>query len=350
MNMDELVESTRRQITDPAKTFVQTILAPGGSVRFELGYAPVLADSLVVSVGGVQVPDDQITVDERDGVIILVHPPDKGDPVVVAGLHFRFFTDDELAKICLDAFEMHTKGRSDIYGRVIILGRLDPVEDLPLSILCAIQALYVLLTDASYDIDIYAPDGVNIPRSERFRQLLEMLQLLEARYRDLCMVLGIGLYSVEVLTFRRISKRTNRYVPVYRPQEIDDRSAPKRIKLPIPTYGGKVPDDGIPDLDLDMYRGDSFSQLVKVEWDIPDGSLLRAQIKRYRGAEAVVAEFGAVRVDPRTVLLTMAAGASAQFPETMVWDLQCTYGAGEVKTLLGGSLICHKDITVPRTP
>lgn len=260
---------------------------------------------------------------------------------------------------------MHTKGRTDVYGRPLTLNNLLPVEDLPLQILCAIQALYVLLTDASYDIDINAPDGVNIPRSQRYRQLYELLQMLEARYRDLSSNLNVGMYAMEVFTYRRISKRTNRYVPVWRPQEIDDRSIPQRVYLPIPTYGGIIPDDGIPDHDITLYRGDTYTEIIPLPQgvDIPVDARLTAQIKRYRGSNVVVDSFDVLRLDATTVRVSLPADRSQYFPERMVWDLQMTLESDEgnftadfagdfsqhsVRTLLAGVVIVPKDVTVER--
>jgi hypothetical protein len=362
MEMSDLLFAVRRQISDPEKSFLQTIVAVGGTNRYTLDYSPVRANSVAVHLDGVEVSED-VAVEEHTGTLIFDHPPKKGVTIAAAGVHTRFFTDSELEKICQDSFEMHTANRTDVLGRTLTLYNLEPLEDLPLQILCAIQCLYVLLTDASYDIDINAPDGVNIPRSERYRQLYELLQLLEARYRDLSSNLNVGMYALEVFTFRRISKRTNRYVPVFRPQEIDDRSMPQRVRLPIPTYGGKIVDDGIPNHDITMLRGDTVVEPIKIETYIPEKARLRAHIKRYRGSSVIVAEFGVTRVDEHNVVLTLPANRSEQFPENMVWDLQMELppdGGGlssdfgddfekrVITTLVGGWLYVPKDVTVPR--
>ena len=263
MDQAELLFAVRRQISDVEKSFLQTLQATGGTNRYQLEYAPVRADSVQVHLDGVDITE-KVAVEEHTGVLIFDDDvvPARNQNIAVAGMSTRYFTDDELGKICQKSLEMHTNKRSDSLGRPLTLLTVEPVEDIPIQLLCAIQAIYVLLTDAAYDIDINAPDGVNIPRSQRYRQLYELLQVLEGRYRDLSANLNVGLYAMEVFTFRRISKRTGRYVPIWRPQEIDDRSVPQRVILPIPSYGGVILDDGIPNHDVTLYRGDTFFELV----------------------------------------------------------------------------------------
>ena len=120
------------------------------------------------------------------------------------------------------------------------------------------MALYTLATDASFDIDITAPDGVMIPRSERYRQLMQMIDVRKNQYKELCSQLGIGLFKIDVFSLRRISKTTNRYIPIYMPQEVDDISMPVRVYLPLPTYGATEKPTTATIQDLYIYEGDDF--------------------------------------------------------------------------------------------
>ena len=102
------------------------------------------------------------------------------------------------------------------------LTKLAAVEQYPIAILAVIEALWALATDASFDINIFAPDGVTIPRSERYHQLVNMINQRQEQYRTLCSALNIGLWRLEIGTLRRVSRHTNKLVPIYMPQEIDD--------------------------------------------------------------------------------------------------------------------------------
>ena len=117
-----------------------------------------------------------------------------------------------------------------------------------------------------------------IPRSERYRQLMQMIQVRKDQYKELCSQLGIGLYKIDIFTLRRTSKTTNRYVPVYLPQEVDDRSMPMRAELPMPTYGASVSPSDVPTFDITMYQGDSFEVYLSFQFDVTGYKIGRAHV------------------------------------------------------------------------
>ena len=47
-----------------------------------------------------------------------------------------------------------------------------------------------------------------------------------------------------------------------RAQEIDDRNIPQRVRLPLPTYGGTVIDDGMPTWDFVAPQGIPFDHII----------------------------------------------------------------------------------------
>lgn len=331
MTPEELLEGTRRQLTDVAKSFLQTIIATGGTNRYQLNYAPVKAESILVHVNGVDV-SHEVAVEEHTGVLIftvLEHNPKKDDVIAASGVHFRFFTDSELAKICQDATEMHVGTRADVSGRGLTLANISVVEDLPLQILCAIQAIYVLLTDAAFDIDINAPDGVNIPRSQRYRQLMELLQALEARYKDLSALLGVGLYAVEVFTLRRTSRRTERLVPIYIPMEINDHSKPKQIYFPamlqgsIPVYSGSIGS-----YDWDVITGDPVSALFDFDFDLTgcvvENRIAPAPVGPMASGGPPVNQFTQTVVDAANgqMRLSLTGVETRTLPYNSYWEMQ----------------------------
>lgn len=351
--LSQLVDRTRMELADTPKLFTQTIRTTGDTQVYELSYAPVLATSCTVYLDGIEVPDDPedgveysgVQIEESTGKIIFDFYPAAEMNLYVTGTHFRYFTDDEITTIVQSAFDMHVKGRSDTYGRKITVENLDPIEDYPVALLSTIQAVQVLMTDAAFDIDIYAPDGINIPRSQRFRQLEEMLANLKDRYRDLCMALNIGMYKVEVFTLRRISARTNRYVPIYRPREIDDRSRPERVYLPIPTYGGELPAPATAQYDLSLMQGDTFSQTFDFDIDLT-GYEVKAQVRTWPEAQALAAEFTCTVTNAATgtVVLSLTPEQSERIPRRAFWDMQISKD-GDVYTVVQGGVYGSREVT-----
>ena len=251
----------RSEIGDSSKSFVMQFIADGTTNRFGLHYSPVDAASLYVRFDEFNVSND-VSVEEATGVLVTdVIPPD-GTEVTVAGNYFRYFTTAEINRFVENAVLQHSNNRTDSLGRIQTLETLPPVEVYPVSLLASTLALYTLATDASFDINIFAPDGVTIPRSERYRQLMDMVQARKDQYRELCVLLGIGMYRIEVFTFRRISKKTNHYVPVYRPQEVDDYSYPERVELTRPTYGDQPSEHPYDSVELTAYQDVAFTYSI----------------------------------------------------------------------------------------
>lgn len=350
--LSALVDRVRMELADTPKLFEQELTSDGTTNTFQLNFSPLLAASLTVHINDIPVPDNPVAevpysgvaVDEASGLLVFDFTPAEGDTIRVTGTHFRFFTDSELESVINDSTAMHVGSRTDHLGRPITLARLDGIEEYPLALLGTINALYVLATDASFDIDIYAPDGVNIPRSQRYRQLMEMIEALKAHYKELCALLNIGMHKIEVFTLRRISKRTNRYVPIYRPKEFDDRSAPVRVRLEIPGYGGDPIEDNIPDLDLTMYQGDTFSQVLPTTIAVPEGAVLTAQIRSYAGGP-LVADYVVTWVDEHTLTLSLSAAKTTLTPRNALWDMQMVY-EGATQTLFRGTVFTERQVTI----
>ena len=237
-NVQSLVDLVRTELGDTPKSFVMQFVADGTTNRFSLHYAPLDATNVFVSFDGVDVSNN-CSVEESTGVLVTDNVPVDGVQILVSGNYFRYFTTAELTQFVETAILQHTNNSQDSLGRNKTVANLPSIDIYPVSILATTHALYTLATDSAFDINVFAPDGVTIPRSERYRQLMDMIQARKDQYKELCTLLGIGMYRIEVFSFRRISKATNHYVPLYRPQEVDDYSYPERIELPRPDYGDK---------------------------------------------------------------------------------------------------------------
>lgn len=57
--------------------------------------------------------------------------------------------------------------------------------------------------------------------------------MLSQRYAELCSLMGIGLYKIQVSNMRRVSRQTGRLVPIFVDREYDDHDFPIRVLPPI---------------------------------------------------------------------------------------------------------------------
>jgi hypothetical protein len=304
-SVSNLVERVRFELGDLGKSFVTQFVADGTTNRFKLHYSPLDADTVIVYKNNVDITSST-SVEESTGVLVIDNVPEDGAEFTVSGMYYRYFTYSELANIIENAVGEHTARHTDVLGRKITVTNLPSIEEYPVAVYATTLALYTLATDASFDIDISAPDGVNIPRSERYRQLMDMVTTRQNQYRELCVQLGIGLYSIDVFTLRRISKATNRYVPVYKPQEVDDRSWPQRVNDSDPTYGDKPAPWPTEAGDLTAYQGRAFSTTITLEGDYTEVELV-ARILHQRGSVQTFREFEVVRTDNDDPLSTELA-------------------------------------------
>ncbi|CAB4122224.1 hypothetical protein UFOVP27_112 [uncultured Caudovirales phage] len=354
----------RAELGDTARSFVDTFTGDAVTTRYQLNQAPVQGETLVVKVTvGSTTTDVSSTaiIEEGTGVLTLAAAPASGAVVTVVGTAYRYFTDSEICYYINTAFAEHGRTSTDSNGSLVTLSTLPVVEEYPVVILASTLALYTLATDASFDIDIISPDGVSIPRSERYRQLSEIIQQRKEQYRELCVLLNIGLHRIETFNLRRISRTTNRYVPIYRPQEVDDGSIPVRVALSMPTYGDVTPLTTAQAKDLTVYAGDDFAAPVLFSFDITNYTPL-AQVRLYPSlpgsmvGPVIVGTFTFTKSASTTGgavdLLTMklAGSVTTSFPNISYYDLQLTAPDGSVKTYIYGKVFTHAQVSNPLGP
>lgn len=314
--LSSLVDRVRMELGDLPQSFVQSFVADGETDRFQLQYSPLDGTSLTIIVddGTDETDVSELTaVEEQTGVLVLSAVPTAGDVITVSGTHFRYFTNAEMETLVTTALQQHSARRTDSLGREMTVAGLPFIEEYPVAIYATTLALYTLATDASFDIDIQAPDGVTIPRSQRYRQLMEMIEERKAQYRELCTMLGIGMYSIDVFTLRRQSKMTGRYVPVFTAQEVDDRSWPKRADIPLPTYGSQPvpwPTDGG---DLTAYQTIAFNTTITFPGNYGEDAQFYARIIHQRGSLQQLQPFDMVLTfDAETETYTAELSLTAQ--------------------------------------
>lgn len=343
-----LASRLRAELGDTGRLFQQTFTGDGYTVRYNLSEAPVDGSNLIIKVNGVDV-SSTTTVEETTGLFILATAPADNAQISVTGTAYRYFTNDEVCYYANTAFLEHTRNATDANGAKTTLYNLSTIDEYPIIILACSLALYTLATDAAFDIDIISPDGVSIPRSERYRQLMEMVQAKKDQYRELCSMLGTGLYRIEVFNLRRISRMTNKYVPMYRAQEIDDRSVPQRVVLQIPTYGDITPPGLVPVTDLTVYEGDSYSVTLDFPFNVTD-YIFKAEIRPQVGDPVLITAF-TITVDPNDntkIALSLTKAQTLLLPRRSYWDLQATIenDPSYQNTFLRGSVFLTKQVSV----
>ncbi|CAB4128775.1 hypothetical protein UFOVP223_84 [uncultured Caudovirales phage] len=349
--VNSLVGKVRVELGDLGKSFVTQFIADGTTNRFRLHYAPLDGTGVVVFKNNVNI-SDACSVEESTGILVTDVLPADGDEFTVSGNYYRYFTNAEMVSLITDAVNMHVNGHVDSSGRKITIDNLPVIDEYPVAVYAVTLALYTLATDAAFDIDVQAPDGVTIPRAERYRQLMEMIQTRQEQYRDLCVQLGLGMYKIDVFSLRRVSKATGRYVPVYTPQEVDDRSYPQRVHDSAPTYGSKPTPWPTEAGDLTAYQGRSFTTQVTIPGNWTNYGFI-ANLLNQRGSVLVVQHITLTRTDasgssPSTTLtLSLTADQTMTLAERTYWSISSVDNTSNVQVeQKGGNFITVRTSTV----
>lgn len=352
-SLTSLGSRLRYEIGDIPKSFVYQFTADGTTNRFLVPYSPLDGANLSIIQDNVNVSDD-VEVEEATGYIVFDTTPADGDVIVVAGNYFRYFTTSEIEQYISTAFAEHSAYHTDAYGRTVSLVNMPALEEYPVVVYASALALYALANDAAFDINVFAPDGVTIPRSERYQQLMQMIQARQNQYKELCNQLGIGMYKIDVFSLRRISKTTNRYVPIFEPMEVDDRETPTRVYVPIPTYGGvEVPVTTVVQ-DLYIYEGDDYTFNVVFDFEL-DTYTATAEIRALPGSSVLITSFTITKPDVgsgdgaglRTLQLDLTEAQTRILPKTSYYDIQMVDSNGVTKTYVTGKIFLTKEVTVP---
>lgn len=350
--LSDLISRTRLELGDQPVQFTYTAKGDGTTKDYTLGCKPVDPLTLLVTVNGTPVATPAGYTLEKDlGIVHLVAAPANNATIVITGVRYRYFTDSDITTFVCTAVEQHSYNRTDAYGSRISIGSIEPVEEYPLAILATIEALWVLATDAAFDINITAPDGVVIPRAQRYQQLTSMIAQRWEQYRTLCAQLNIGLWRIEMGTLRRVSRKTNKLIPLYVPQEIDDSRRPERVYLQNDLLGRNNPPIYGQVYDLSLYQGDSFS----VDFDFPfdiSGYEYKAQIRTYPNAPSLYATFTCTVVSTSAstsrLRLSLTSNQTKYLPVRGFWDLQFTspVDANYEMTYVHGQTFTHQQVTI----
>lgn len=351
-NIYDLTYRVRLELGDQPQQFIFTATGDGSTKDFTLPCKPIDINTLVVQVDGTPVVyPTGYTLEADIGVVHFVTAPPSNEAILITGNRFRYFTDDDICLFINTAIEQHTYNRTDSFGSVVNLSAIPPVEEYPLAILAVIEALWVLATDSAFDINITAPDGVVIPRAQRYQQLTSVIQQRWEQYRTLCAQLNIGLWRIEMGTLRRVSRKTNKLVPIYMPQEIDDGRKPERVYIENDLTGRRALPSYVTVQDIILYEGDSYEQEIDFPFDIT-GLQFKAQVRTYPNAPSLYGTFNietvSVSETSSKIRLSLTKQQTEYMPVRAFWDLQATDSTDPTyeATYLRGQVFTTQEVTV----
>lgn len=185
-------------------------------------------------------------LDERNGLLRIAQAPSGGFPanmhINVEGYYVDWVADQDL--------KFHITNVIAEFGFGQPEWSLDDISDVEadlISLQAASEVLFALLVQYSRDIDVTTPQAMHIPATQRFHQVHQMLYGpggLAEKVKEKQNMLGVGLGRAEVGTLRRVSRTTNRLVPVYVVREYDDISRPRRLFTEPDTQGQFNPPTG----------------------------------------------------------------------------------------------------------
>jgi len=346
----DLLSRVRVELNDQSRQFTKTFTADGVTKDFVTGYKPLDTTTLMVKDNSTVLTNPTTyTVEPIFGAIHTVTAPVAGHVLTVTGNVYRYFTDDQLTYYVTTALLQHTNNRTDSFNRAITVDTLPEIEAYPVVLLATVEALWALATDAAFDINIQAPDGVTIPRSQRFSQLSAIIESRKEQYRTLCSALNIGVWRIEIGSLRRVSRTTNKLVPLYVPQEIDDSTSPERVYMQNDLNGRTVIASNVPIYDIVMMQGDDYSVIL----DFPDSLdfttlTFKAQIRTYPGSPTLWATFTIDIYDAglKKLKLSLPGTTTANLPVRSFWDIQATSSVdSSVTTYLRGQVFTSRQVT-----
>lgn len=249
------IETIARTYLRDFPKFFQTSFDVVGRT-YELGQINVDKDTLWVaaytSSGGSAsaIAPTNYSLDERNGILRVTTTYPVGTKLLVEGYYYEWVTPTDLTFYSQRALEKH------LHTINLTVNQLADVVINAIGIAAICECLWALMTEYSRDIDIITSESVHIPASQRFRMVQALLMQWEKEYERHATNLNIGFDRLEVFNLRRVSRTTNRLVPLYKQKEFGDFSPIERLWPEI--------DSGIldPEVKADRLREDVYVDTV----------------------------------------------------------------------------------------
>lgn len=253
----EISDIARNYLRDFPKFFQVSFDATGRT--YELGRPNIdvttfwAASFTTGASTSVPLDDDAYSLDSRNGIMRLAATQPANTKLMVEGYHYQWLTPEDLTFYAQMAINLNTHNVD-----FDITNASPAVKDV-IGIHALVEALWGLLTEFSRDIDVMTSESIHIPASQRFRMVQSLLDMWENEYAKRAKALNIGLERIEVFNLRRVSRTTNRLVPIYKAKEVGDFSPMERIWVPI--------DNG--ELSLEKSTGDELRTDALIDGEPP---------------------------------------------------------------------------------
>jgi len=243
--------------------FFQTTFDVSGRT-YELGHTNVDVSTIwvaryVVNGATTELTSSDYSIDERNGVLRLATLPAANTKLLIEGYYYEWVTPTDLDFYTRRAVEKH------VHNLNLSIDQLSDVVINAIGISAIIECLWALMTEYSRDIDVITSESVHIPASQRFRMVQGLLAQWEAEYKRHATALNIGFDRLEVFNLRRVSRNTNRLVPLYKSKELGDFSPMERLWPEV--------DSGVVDPEV---KGDNLRETVYVDTTPPSGQTTSA--------------------------------------------------------------------------
>lgn len=223
--LQHTIELARNYLRDFPKFFQVTF--DGAGRTFELGHLNVDAETLwigtVLNSVVTELTTAQYSLDARNGILRLTSTPATNTKIMVEGYYYEWMLPADLQFYAERSINFHKptiniplEQASQAVLDVVGLGAL-------------VEALQALMTEYARDIDVMTSESIHIPGSQRFRMLQSLIQQWELEYRKHANNLNIGPERIEQFSLRRVSRSTNRLVPLYKAKELGDYGPMERL-------------------------------------------------------------------------------------------------------------------------
>ena len=223
----EISEIARTFLRDFPKFFQTSFEAT--TRTYELGHPNIDADVLYIATNtsGASTPtvlaSTEYSLDARNGILRLASTPAANKNLMVEGYYYEWVHPTDLKFYTKHAINEH------VYNLSIPLENMSKIVIDTIGISAVVQSLWALLSEYSRDIDVMTSESVHIPGSQRFRMVQSLLEYWQSSYERNARSLNIGINRIEVMNLSRVSRTTNRYVPIYRARELSDYGPIERI-------------------------------------------------------------------------------------------------------------------------
>ena len=229
-SVSKITAIARGFLRDFPKFFQVSFNAVGRT--YELGNPNIDADSLWVATYTTNAPveitsntsaSSYYSLDARNGILRFNTTSASTANIMVEGYYYEWVLPSDLEFYANHAIKQH------VYNLDLPFENMSAIVYNTIGMSCVVEALWGLLTEYSRDIDITTSESVHIPASQRFRMVQSLLEYWMKAYERQAKALNIGLERIEIMNLRRVSRSTNRFVPIYKSKELGEYGPIERV-------------------------------------------------------------------------------------------------------------------------